>query len=163
MGSPVGSAGKESACNAEDLGSTPGLGRSPGDGNSYPVQYSGLENSWRLYSLHGAAKGRTQLSPFHFGTNESSTVQFLSQETGQETPWKGLGIPGIKTTHRHNWFYPRSPLLGNGRGLHYRSWILEPPLAAGGFTRSTSHGCMTEYSRDQVRWAHSLHFEHFTP
>ena len=37
--------GKESACNAEDLGSIPGLGRSPGEGNGYPLQYSGLENS----------------------------------------------------------------------------------------------------------------------
>ena len=42
---PGGSAGKEFACNAGDLGSTPGLGRSPGEGNSYPLQYSGLENS----------------------------------------------------------------------------------------------------------------------
>ena len=40
-----GSAGKESACNAGDLGSIPGLGRSPREGRSYPAQYSGLENS----------------------------------------------------------------------------------------------------------------------
>ena len=40
-----GSAGKQSTCNAGDLGSIPGLGRSPGEGNSYPLQYSGLENS----------------------------------------------------------------------------------------------------------------------
>ena len=45
MGFPGGSAGKESPCNAEDLGSIPGLGRSHGEGNSYPLQYSGLENS----------------------------------------------------------------------------------------------------------------------
>ena len=44
LGSPDGSAGKESACNAGDLGSIPGLGRSPGEGNGYPLQYSGLEN-----------------------------------------------------------------------------------------------------------------------
>ena len=37
--------GKESACNAEDLGSIPGLGRSPEDGKGYPLQYYGLENS----------------------------------------------------------------------------------------------------------------------
>ena len=42
---PGGSAGKESACNAGDLGSIPGLGRSPGEGNHYSLQYSGLENS----------------------------------------------------------------------------------------------------------------------
>ena len=45
MGFPGGSAGKESTCNEGDLGSIPGLGRSPGEGNSYLLQYSGLENS----------------------------------------------------------------------------------------------------------------------
>ena len=40
-----GSAGKESACYAGDLGLIPGLGRSPGEGKGYPLQYSGLENS----------------------------------------------------------------------------------------------------------------------
>ena len=44
VGLPGGSAGKESACNAGDLGSIPGLGRAPGEGNSYTFQYSGLEN-----------------------------------------------------------------------------------------------------------------------
>ena len=42
---PYGSSGKEFACNAEDLGLIPGLGRSPGEENGYPLQYSGLENS----------------------------------------------------------------------------------------------------------------------
>ena len=42
---PGGSDGKESACNAGDLGSNPGLGRSPEEGNRYPLQYSCLENS----------------------------------------------------------------------------------------------------------------------
>ena len=45
FGFPCGSAGKESASNAEDLGSIPGLGRSLGEGKGYPLQYSGLENS----------------------------------------------------------------------------------------------------------------------
>ena len=44
-GFPCGSAGKESACNARDLGSIPGLGRSPGEGNGYPLRYSGLDKS----------------------------------------------------------------------------------------------------------------------
>ena len=44
-GFPCGSAGKESVCSTGDLGSISGLGRSPGEGNSYPLQYSGLENS----------------------------------------------------------------------------------------------------------------------
>ena len=45
MGFPGGSAGKESAGNVGDLGSIPGLRRSPEEGNSYPLQFSGLENS----------------------------------------------------------------------------------------------------------------------
>ena len=45
MGFPFGSTGKESTGNAEDLGSIPRLGRSPGKGKGYPFQYSGLENS----------------------------------------------------------------------------------------------------------------------
>ena len=44
-GFPCGSAGKESTCNAGDLGLIPGLGRSPGEGKGFPLQYSGLENS----------------------------------------------------------------------------------------------------------------------
>ena len=43
-----GSAGEESACNAGDLGSIPGLGRSPGEGKDYPFWYSGLEDSWTV-------------------------------------------------------------------------------------------------------------------
>ena len=45
LGFPGGSAGKESACNVGDLGSFPGLGRSPGEGKGYRFLYSGLENS----------------------------------------------------------------------------------------------------------------------
>ena len=52
------SAGKESACNAGDLGSIPGLERSPGEGNSYPLQCSGLENSVDC-RVHGAMKRQT--------------------------------------------------------------------------------------------------------
>ena len=60
---PCGSANKESACNAGDLGSIPEFGRSPGEGKGYPLQYSGLENSMD-YRVHGVAKSRTQLSDF---------------------------------------------------------------------------------------------------
>ena len=45
LGFPCGSAGKESACSVGDLGSMPGLGRSSREGDSYPLQYSGLKNS----------------------------------------------------------------------------------------------------------------------
>ena len=53
-----GSAGKESACNVGDLGSIPGLVRSPEKGKGYPLQYSGLENSMNCI-VHGVAKSQT--------------------------------------------------------------------------------------------------------
>ena len=56
---------KESACNAGDLGLIPGLGRSPGEGKGYPLQYSGLENSMNCM-VHGDTKSQTQLKDFHF-------------------------------------------------------------------------------------------------
>ena len=59
------SAGKESTCNAGDLDSIPGSGRSPGEGNGNPLQYSGLENSMDCV-VHGVAKSWTLLSNFHF-------------------------------------------------------------------------------------------------
>ena len=58
MGFPGGSDGKESACNAGDLGSIPGLERSPGKGKGYPLQYSGVENS-KDCIVHGVAKNQT--------------------------------------------------------------------------------------------------------
>ena len=59
LGFPCGSAGKESAWNAGDLSSIPGLGRSLGEGKGYPFLYSGLKN--------GVTKSQTLLSDFHFG------------------------------------------------------------------------------------------------
>ena len=58
MGFSGGSTGKESACNIGDMGSIPGLGRSPGEGKDYPLQYSGLENSMDCIA-HGVAKSWT--------------------------------------------------------------------------------------------------------
>ena len=58
MDFPGGSDSKESAYNAGDMGSIPGLGRSPGEGNGYPLQYSGLENSMDCI-VHGVTKSWT--------------------------------------------------------------------------------------------------------
>ena len=58
LGFPYGSAGKESACNVGDLDLIPGLGRSPGEGKGYPLQYSGLENSMD-HIVHGFAESQT--------------------------------------------------------------------------------------------------------
>ena len=67
---PGNSDGKESACNAGDLGSIPGLGRSPGEGDGTPLQYSCLENpmdggAWWA-AVHGVPKSQTRLSDFTF-------------------------------------------------------------------------------------------------
>ena len=65
LGFPGGSDGKESAHSAGDLGSIPELGRSPGEGKDYPLQYSCLENymnkgTWQA-TIHGVTKSQTQL------------------------------------------------------------------------------------------------------
>ena len=71
--------GKESACKVGDLGSIPGLGGSFGEGNSYPLQYSGLENSmdreiWQA-TVCGVAKSWTWLSNFHIREVKEVTKQ----------------------------------------------------------------------------------------
>ena len=81
VGFPCGSAGKESACSAGDLGLIPGLGRSPGEGKSYPLQYSGLENSMDCI-VHGVAKSPTRLSDFHLPGNTEISLLSIS--------WAGL-------------------------------------------------------------------------
>ena len=70
LGFPGGSDGKESACNARDLGSIPGSGRSPGEGNGNPLQYSCLGNptvggAWWA-TVPGVVESWTRLSDFTF-------------------------------------------------------------------------------------------------
>ena len=64
MGFPESSVGEEFACNAGDSGSIPGLGRSPGEGKVYPLQYPGLENS-KDCIVHGVTNSWTRLNNFH--------------------------------------------------------------------------------------------------
>ena len=65
LGFPDSSVGKESAYNAGDPGSNPGLGRSPGEGKGYSLQYCGLEKSVDCI-VHGVAKSQAQQNDFHF-------------------------------------------------------------------------------------------------
>ena len=74
LGFPCGSAGKESSCNEGDLGSIPGLGRSPGERKGYPLQYSGLENSM---DCTWVTKSWTWLRAFHFTPGVWSTSQSI--------------------------------------------------------------------------------------
>ena len=80
LGLHCGSAGKESACNAGDLGSIPGLERSPGGGKGYQLQYSGQENSMD-YSPWGCKESdMTEQLSLHF-TSSVHNFMFLSQVT----------------------------------------------------------------------------------
>ena len=86
QGFPYGSAGKESTCNVGDLGLTPGLGRSPGEGKDYPLQYSSLENSNMDYTVHGVAKSWTWLSDFYF-TWASLVAQMVKSLPAVQDTW----------------------------------------------------------------------------
>ena len=70
-GVPESSVSTEYACNRGDLGSIPGLGRFPGEGKGYSLQYSCLENSMDCI-VHGVAKSWTRLSDFHFCSQKRS-------------------------------------------------------------------------------------------
>ena len=74
VGFPGDSDGKESACNAGDQGLIPGLGKSPGEGNGNPLQYSRLRNSMnrgaRQALVHGVTKSWTRLSDYHSLTDQ---------------------------------------------------------------------------------------------
>ena len=71
--------GKESTCYGGDLSSVPGLGRSPGEGNAYPLQQSGLENSMNRgacqATVHAVTKSRIRLSEFHFHGKLNQDIQ----------------------------------------------------------------------------------------
>ena len=111
MGFPGSSASKESACNVGDLGLIPGLGRSPGQGNGYPLQCSGLE-SFMDCIVHGVAKSQTWLSNFHLHPLQYSwaslVAQLVKNPDACNTGDLGL-IPGLG----------RSPGEGKGYPLQY--------------------------------------------
>ena len=88
LGCSSGSAGKEFACNAGDLGSISGLGWSPGEGNGYPLQYSGLENSMD-FIVHGVTKSPTWLSDFHFHFKIWKDIQYLNNIRDASGVWGG--------------------------------------------------------------------------
>ena len=109
LGFPGGSEGKESACNARDLGSIPGLGRSPGEGYINPLQYSCLGNSmdrgtWQA-TVHGVTKSWTQRSNGHFhlsnnlhypeGRPDASICQAHSSHRCQQFKHKTIDIRSV--------------------------------------------------------------------
>ena len=118
-GFPDSSAGKESACNAGDLGLIPGLGRSSGEGTGYSLQYSGLENSMDCI-VHRVAKSWTLLSDFHFHFKDYSPQAPLSMGFPRQEHWSGLPFPS-RGDPPDSGIEPRSPALA-GRFL-----TTEPP------------------------------------
>ena len=109
LGFPCGLDGKESSCSARDLCLIPGLGRSPGEGKGYPLQYSGLKNSM---DCNRVAKSLTQVSNFHFHPLQYSFLGFPGGSDVRESDCNAVdlgSIPGLG----------RSPGEGKGYPLHY--------------------------------------------
>ena len=128
MGFPCGSAGKESTCSVGDLGSIPGLGRSPGVGEVYPLQYCGLENSIDCI-VHRVAESQTWLSDFHFRSayRAFQVVLVVKNPLANAGDTRDAGlIPGSG----------RSPGGGHRNPLQYS--CLENPMDRGAW-RATVH------------------------
>ena len=109
MGFPSGSDSKESACNAGDPGSVPRWGRSPGEGQGNPLQYSCLENlkdrgTWWA-TVHGFAKNQTQLSDEHFHFLSSESESCHQGNESRRHPTMGGFSCSKETKHTSIQFY----------------------------------------------------------
>ena len=104
LGLLCGSAGKESACNARDLGSTPGFGRSRGEGKGCPSQYSCLQNSMD-HIVYGVTKSWTRLKDFSLHSQEISPESRLDWSFPVPS-----GISSLKPAKTHTLAFPGSPL-----------------------------------------------------
>ena len=146
MGFPGGSAGKESACNAGDVGSIRGLGRSPGEGKGYPFQCSGLENSMDcIYSPWG--RRVRQLSDFHFH------VYIHGGSDGKESV-SSAGDPGSISG------WGRSPRGGNVNPLQCS--CLEDPMDRGAW-RAIVHGVAESDRTEQLTLLYVTSSRRYTP
>ena len=123
MGFPCGSAHQESACNAGNLGLIPGLGRSPGVGKDYTLQYFGLEISMGC-TVQGVAKSQTGLRDFHFhSTHALYSVAFLGDirkvlSLNSNTWWQKTGIRGLPVG-----IDKPTPILLPGKSHGWRSLV----------------------------------------
>ena len=134
-GFPHSSVGKQSACNAGDPGSIPGLGRSAGEGKGYPLQYSGLENSMK-WILHGITKSQnTPITLYYFSISFVYFGQRQANEIIRENRTFNLrasqavlmvkNLPANAGDVRGMGSIPRlgrSPGGGHGNSLLYSCW-----------------------------------------
>ena len=113
---PCGSAGKESAHNAGDLDSVPGLGRSPGEREGYPLQYSGLQNSMTVQSMGSQRVGHDRAL--------SLSLASMWNECSCAVIWAFFGIAFLLDWNE-NWLFPVLwPLLSFPNLLCPSGWPL---------------------------------------
>ena len=160
MGFPSDLAGKESACNVGGLGSTPGLGRSPGEGKGYPIQYSGLENSMD-YIVHGVTKSRTWLGNFHLYQVPDATLQPPTDIPSLRSTRAGSQCRRFRTPHSGgSLLAPRPVDSMTGRVTSPRRSPSETAPPSAGvflpFTSSPSQGWSTIYNAGG--WSSLCHF-----
>ena len=151
---PGGSDGKEIACNAGDPGSDPGLGRSPGEGNGYPLQYSCLKNSMD----HGAWRGdspwgrkESDMTERHFHIQEWLLKQSLGTKRGH------LVARGEISQFSH-WCLPHRPWRHLGQDLEphlFRQLLWSPPKRM----RGNRYTDLWALKRDKLR---SIYLEKYT-
>ena len=152
---PTTQVAKESACKLGDLGSVPGLGRSPGEGKGYPLQHTGLENSMGSI-VHGGAKSQGRLSGFQFHTSYFSAekisqvvlVEPAHQCRGRKRcgwdPWVG------KIRWRRKW-HP-APVFLPGRSHGQRSLVGWSPWGhTKSQTRLSTHALLCCVDGDKFR------------
>ena len=158
---PGGSHGKVSAYNVGDLGSIPGSGRSPGEGNGNPLQYSCLENpmdggTWQAI-VHGVAKSRTRLSDFtHFAIAPHCSLPLPSLTRQTFFPWFH---PGVSLAHLGHMSFSeaakRDVLIGQTWGMCPVCWgwlkLVLPQLYGLGVERNDfpkkEQGCLLPEKR----------------
>ena len=153
LGFPCGSAVRESVWNTGDLGSIPGLGRSPGEEKGYPLQYSGLENSMDC-TVHGVAKSWTRLSDFRRMQWHPTPVLLPGNSHRRRSlvgcsPW---GLKESDTTERLHFHFSLS-CIGEGNGNPLQCSCLENPRD-GGALWAAIYG--VAQSRTRLKWLSNL-------
>ena len=126
-GFPRGSAGKESAYNVGDLSSIPGLGRSPGEGKGYLLQYSGLENSMERI-VCGVTKSWTWLRDFHLTSLLMHCRWILYHLSYERSPAMPLGsIAGTAAHSSGNNVIEAYKLGGHDSAWRFRYMLYHSP------------------------------------